>query len=47
MDLSAIRAALAARGVSAFHAVIGGDTKLKMNAILLYSEKTLLLRAND
>ena len=44
MDLSAIRAALAARGETAFQAVLGGDTMRKLDAILIYRENILLLR---
>ena len=45
MDLSAIRTALAARGVTAFQAVLGGDAMRKLDAILLYRENTLFLRS--
>jgi predicted aspartyl protease len=44
MDLSTVNAALAARGVTSFQAVLGGDTMRKLHAILLYRENTLLLR---
>jgi predicted aspartyl protease len=44
MDLSTINAALAARGVPPFQAVLGGDSMRKLDAILLYRENTLLLR---
>jgi hypothetical protein len=44
MDLSGVRKALAARGVAGFHAVLGGDTMRKLDAILLYGENALFLR---
>lgn len=47
MDLNNIRVALAARGVSAPSAVLGGDALRALDAVLLYRDGTLHLRPRD